>query len=89
MDSEKHSRLFSLLCSTCGGRDFEYDDETGPLRCTLCDRTYTREELIRENGANIEAEVEVTNAAIVRDAQKEMRDTLRKAFSGSKYVKFK
>ena len=90
MDAEKYNRSIALHCSTCGGTDFEYDKaEGGPIRCTSCDREFTRGELIRENGATIEAQVDEVKKEIVSDMQKDLHDRLRKSFSGSKYIKFK
>lgn len=89
VDAEKYSRSIKLLCSTCGNGDFEFEDEAGPLRCTSCDRVFTRDELIRENGEIIESEMDEVKAEILGDVKKELSDSLRKAFSGSKYIKFK
>lgn len=90
MDADKYNRSIALHCSTCGGTDFEYDEaDDGPIRCIGCDREFTREELIRENGATIEAQVDEVKKEIVTDMQKELNDRLRKSFSGSKYIKIK
>lgn len=91
MDSGKYSRSIKLLCPTCGHGDFEYDRavEDGPIRCTFCDRVFIREELVRENGEIIDSEVSEVKAEIVADFQKELRDSMRKAFSGSKHIKFR
>jgi uncharacterized protein (DUF111 family) len=89
MDSEKYSRSIKLLCSTCGASDFEFDDESGPLQCTSCDRVFDREELIRENGGLIETEVDDLKAQVAGDVTRQLSDRFRKAFSGSKHIKFK
>ena len=78
-----------MLCPTCGNTDFEHDGDNSPLRCVGCDRVFEREELIRENGEIIEAELDEVKAEVLRDTTKELRDTLRKAFNGSKHFKFK
>lgn len=87
MDADKYSRSISMRCSTCGGKDFEFDAEieNGPIRCVACDRVFTREELIRENGALIDEHVDEVKSEIVDD----LRSSFRKAFSGSKFIKFK
>ncbi len=87
MDADKYSRSVSMICSTCGSKDFEFDAEVqdGPIRCTACDRIFTREELIRENGALIDEHVDEVKSEIVSD----LKASLRKAFGGSKYIKFK
>jgi uncharacterized Zn finger protein (UPF0148 family) len=90
MDDGKYNRLIVMHCSTCGGTDFEYDPEDdGPIRCTSCDRVFTRDELIQENGETIDANVDEVKKEVVADLEKHMRDTLRKAFSGSKFIKIK
>jgi methylphosphotriester-DNA--protein-cysteine methyltransferase len=89
MDADKYARSVTLMCPTCGHKDFERADDNSPLRCTSCDRVFTREELIRENGEVIEAEVEELKTEVLRDAKKEQHETLRKAFKGSKHIRFK
>jgi hypothetical protein len=89
MDAEKYNRSITLRCSTCAGSDFEFEDAAGPLRCTSCDRVFSREELIAENGEIIEAEVAEVKAELLGDVTKELRDSFRKAFSGSKHIRFR
>lgn len=89
MDADKYHRTVTLLCPTCGHKDFEHEGDDGPVRCVTCDRSFTREELIRENGEVIEAELDEMKAEVLRDATKELRDTLRNAFRGSKHIRFK
>lgn len=87
MGADKYSRSVSMRCSTCGSKDFEFDAEVqdGPIRCSACDRVFTREELIRENGALIDEHVDEVKNEIVDD----LRASFRKAFAGSKYIKLK
>lgn len=91
MDAEKYGRSVAMLCPTCGSSQFAYDDENddGLFRCVSCDRELTREELIRENDETIQAHASEMGAEVLRDAAKELRDSLRKTFSGSKHIKFK
>ncbi len=89
MDFAKRSRSVMMICSTCGSGDFEYEDEAGPIRCSSCDRIFTRDELIRENGHVIDAETEEMGADVFKDAEKDLSASLRRAFSGSKHIKFK
>jgi transposase-like protein len=85
MDADKYSGRVSMQCSTCGGTAFEYESGDGPYRCKGCDRTFTRDELLWENGGRIESEVQEVKSDIVND----LRSELRNAFSTSKYIKFK
>ena len=89
MGLEEHSRSIKLICSTCASDDFEYENEEGPFRCVSCSRILTRDELISESGHIIEDEVNEMGAEVLKDAQKELSAAFRKAFSGSKHIKFK
>lgn len=92
MDAEKYNRSVTLLCPTCGGDQFEFEgsDETvETAKCASCGREFTRDELIDENGENISEHVKEMGQEITKDFAKEMRDTLNRAFRGSKTIKFK
>lgn len=83
-----HSRSISLHCPTCGCEQFEHDPENienAPIRCAGCDRIFTREELLAENGPLIESEVADVKKAIISDLHKHLKD----AFRGNKHIKFK
>lgn len=82
-------RSLELLCSTCGGTSFEYEAETGPFRCVGCDRTFEREELLRENGLIVEGGVEEIASDAAKYARDAFRKSIRKAISGSKNFKLK
>lgn len=73
-----YSRSVSMQCSTCAGTEFEHDEDDGPMRCTGCDRVYAREELVRENGARIEAEVDEVKSQIVADIHKDFSKMFKK-----------
>jgi uncharacterized Zn finger protein (UPF0148 family) len=89
MAGSNFDRSVSMQCSTCGGTQFEYEVETGPFRCAGCDRSFTREELMRENGGLIDNEVGEMAAEVGKHARDELRKSLRKALSGSKHFKLK
>lgn len=91
MDANKYSRSIRLICPTCASADFEYDKEIdgGTIRCTSCDRVFSREELVRENGEIVEAKVSEVKKEIVADITKDFRDSMRRAFSGSQHIKFR
>ena len=83
MDSEKYNRSVTLLCPTCGNSQLETQDEDSEnetIRCPSCDRTMTKEELIRENGENIDANMEEVRNEVLKDVEKELGDMLKKAF---------
>lgn len=91
MDSEKYNRSVSLLCPTCGNSEFGYDDDdlSRGIRCLSCGRIFSRDELIKDNGNIIAANVEEIGEEFVKDAADELRTMLQKAFSGSKIFKVK
>lgn len=91
MKPEKHERTVTLLCPTCGGTEFklESDAPESTVTCTRCERTLTRDELIRENSENIELHLEDVRAGIIKDVAKELQNSLRKALRNNKYIKFK
>lgn len=91
MDSKKYDRSVSLLCPTCGNSEFEYDDEDlgRGIACLSCGRVFSRNELIEENGDNIEANVEEIGEEVVEDVAKELQAMLQKTFSGSKVFRVK
>lgn len=73
-----YSRSVSMQCSTCGGTQFEFGEDDGPVRCTGCDRTYAREELIRENGARIDSQIEEMGADVFKDVKKDLSKIFKK-----------
>lgn len=89
MSSNDYDRSISLLCSTCGNAEFNYDGDQGPVTCGSCGRVFTREELIKENGAIIEGELHQMKSEIVKDVRREFRDAMKNAFKGSEHIKFK
>ena len=89
MDAEKYNRSIKLLCSTCAGSDFDVEEQEDRPRCISCGRVYTKEELQAENGEIIEAAMAEAKEEIARDLSNEMRNSLRKAFSGSKHIRFR
>ncbi|WP_000769199.1 ECs_2282 family putative zinc-binding protein [Vibrio mimicus] len=84
-------RQISMLCPTCGCKDFSFDehDENGLITCTQCERQLTRIDLLTENSELI---VENQNE-IAKEAQKqieaEMKKMLQNAFKGSKNIKIR
>lgn len=93
MDSSKYSRSVSLLCPTCGGAMFEFEqgvDQTIELgKCVRCGRQISKDELIRENGENISEHATEIGKDVAKDMAEELRKTLKDAFRGSKFIKIK
>lgn len=92
MDSDKYNRTINLLCPTCGNDQLETQEEDHNneiIRCPNCDRTMTKDEIIRENGENIDANVGEIAEEAVKDLNKEIKNMFKNAFRGSKNIKFK
>ena len=93
MKSGEYDRNVTLICPTCGGTQFEYDDDIDDahmsVRCIFCNREMMKEELIRENSENIEEHVSEIGKEVRDDFVKEMRKNLKKAFKDNKNIKFK
>jgi hypothetical protein len=75
---DAYSKSVLLMCTTCGGKDFEFDDDEGPVRCIGCDRTFDRDQLIHENGEVIDLELEEIKNKIVSDIEKDFAKILKK-----------
>lgn len=73
-----YSKDIPMQCSTCAGLEFKFDDDNSLAQCVRCDRTFTREELIRENGARIESEVEVMKARVAKDIHHKIKTIFSK-----------
>ena len=83
----KYDRTISMLCPTCGRTQFEYDgaDPSGEVTCTVCGLKLQKDDLINANGKNISGHVD----QIKKEAVKDVVDQLRRAFKGSKGIRFK
>lgn len=93
MNTERYDRRVSLLCSTCGNDQFEFDqgvdDSLEIAKCASCGREIDKDNLIRENSENINAHVEEIGQQIVKDVANDLRSRLKKAFQGNKNIKFR
>ncbi|MDD2468945.1 MAG: hypothetical protein PHI97_33665 [Desulfobulbus sp.] len=92
MDSEKYDRSVTLLCPTCGNSQLETQDgdqEKEIIRCPSCDRTMTKEELIRENGETIDASIDDIKKEVLLDVRNQISNMLKDSFKGSKNIKVK
>jgi len=93
MKDEKYSRKVNLLCPTCGCSHFLYrqgvDDAIEIAKCVSCGREITKDELIKENSENINEHFKEIGDQIVKDTAKELKESLKKAFKGSKNIRIK
>jgi len=88
LNDDKYSRSITLTCPTCAGTQFEYDEaETSgeaPIKCAGCEREMTRDELKEANAENIDEHVKEIGKQVTQDLQKQLHDSLKKAFRGNK-----
>ena len=88
MSKLKDSYEVRLRCATCGGEDqFESNDDKSYIKCTFCNREYFGgiEELKEFN----QEALDDVKAEIEQDAAAYIKEQLKKAFKGSKYIKIK
>ena len=76
---DDYSRSISMKCASCGGTQFEYDDEdeSSVIRCAECDRVYTRDELMRANQARIDAGIEEMKDDVFEDVRKDLSNIFK------------
>ena len=89
---DSYNRQIPLRCATCGSSsDFEFNDDKSYVKCTKCNREYFGgyDELVELNQAIIQDEIDAMKAEVKQDAEKYIRESLKKAFKGNKYIKFK
>ena len=90
---EEYSRSITLACPTCAGTQFECDEaETSgeaPIKCAGCERVMTRDELQEANAENIDVHLEEVKKQVAQDLQKQLHDSLKKAFRGNKNFRIK
>ncbi len=93
MGDDKYGRSVTLLCPTCGGSQFAYDEGSdeimGIVKCASCDREMTKDDLIQENREIISENAKEIGHEVVRDLAHERKKSLKKSFQGSKNIKIK
>lgn len=93
MKNKNYNRNINLLCPTCGCSQFSFEngvDETIEIaKCASCGREATKDELIHENSENISEHVKEIGKNVTDDIAKHLRESLKKAFKGSKNIRIK
>lgn len=74
-----------LVCETCGGENFEFNEDKSYVKCAMCNREYLGgyDELVAFNQPNIDDAIQQKANEIADDAMNE----ILKAFKGSKNIK--
>lgn len=85
MKSKGYDRKVILMCPTCGESQFEYDSdceiENMELKCISCEQTYSRDELMKENGEIFEEKFQEIGEGILEDAAQELKKAFKKGFN--------
>jgi len=79
MKADKYNRNVTLLCPTCGEKDFSNVEDL-VVKCTSCGLRLSKEDLIQQNDENIQENIEGVKQEIVNDITKKLTD----AFKGFK-----
>ncbi|MES2447713.1 MAG: hypothetical protein V4546_11070 [Bacteroidota bacterium] len=81
----------SLSCATCGAADFEFNEDRSYVKCKTCNREYIGgyDELVEFNQAQINVVVNKTKQQIGKELKEEITKSLKDAFRGNKFIKFK
>lgn len=87
-----YSKSIKLRCVVCGSdSDFESNEDKTYIKCKKCNREYLGgyDELVELNQTHIQDEIDEMKNEVRQDAEKYLRDSLKKAFKGNKYIKIK
>lgn len=87
-----YRRNIQLRCVVCGSdSDFESNEDKTYIKCNRCNREYFGgyDELVELNQAHIQEELDEMKVEVKQDAEKYLRDSLKKAFKGNRFIKFK
>jgi DNA-directed RNA polymerase subunit RPC12/RpoP len=88
---ENYSRNVLLRCIVCGDTDLDYVENELYVKCNRCGKEYPGgyDELVELNQPYIEEQIQKMKTEIEKDAQKELDDSFKKIFKGSKIFKIK
>lgn len=81
----------ALVCATCGGADFDFNEDKTYVRCETCNREYLGgyDELVEFNQAKIDTAMEQTKEQVAEEVKEAVTKSLKDVFRGSKFIKFK
>ncbi|HDU8315483.1 MULTISPECIES: ECs_2282 family putative zinc-binding protein [Morganellaceae] len=87
--AEKNNQKVTLNCPICGNTLMQVDKETEKVTCSDCEASFEYDQIVDENGENINSYIEDMGEKVRDDLAKELSDTLKKAFKGNKNIRFK
>jgi ribosomal protein L37AE/L43A len=88
---DSYNKNIQLQCITCGDTEFEFNEDKSWVKCNRCGKEYLGgyNELVDLNQGIINQELEETKEELLKDAKKDIIDTIKNAFKGNKNIKFK
>ena len=88
---DDYQKNIKLICVTCGGDNFEFNEDRSYIKCNLCNREYLGgyNELVELNQENINEGIESMKNEVRDDLQKEVSNMFKEAFKGSQNIKLK
>lgn len=81
----------SLSCATCGGADFQFNEDKSFVRCETCNREYLGgyDELVEFNQEQIGLEVQNMKVEVGKEIRDDFEKSLKNIFKGNKFIKIK
>lgn len=75
-----YNRNVQLECATCGGQDFEFNDDKTYIKCNTCNREYLGgyDELIEYNQRKINQTLEDVKREVKHDVEQAFKDMFKK-----------
>jgi len=80
-----------LNCSTCGGADFEFNEDKSYVKCKTCNREYLGgyDELVEFNQEQINTAFMDMKQEVGKEIKTAFEKSLKAAFKGNKFIKIK
>lgn len=77
INERKYDRKVELQCPTCGGKQFESEENVESIKCATCGLLTTKDELIAANSELVEAQVKEQTAAVLKDVEKSFKNLFK------------
>lgn len=80
MLKDNYNRKVQLECATCGGQDFEFNDDKTYIKCNTCEREYLGgyDELVEYNQEKINETLEDVKHEVKYDVEQAFKDMFKK-----------
>ncbi len=88
---KEYDKSITLICTTCGDSNFEYNEDKSWIKCKRCEREYNGgyEELVELNQERIDNQIDSIKDEVKKDLQKDLNNMLKKVFKGNKNIKIR